>query len=77
MLIKIASTVLELQSDIRKWFMKAHEKGNASAPKSTSSKAGPARNAAETAPLKSEQVRFLLYMFSMWCILVEHWIRYC
>jgi replication factor C subunit 1 len=47
-------------SDIRKWFMKAHEKGNGSAPKSTSSKAGPVKNAAETAPIKSEQVRFLL-----------------
>ncbi|KAG7609986.1 BRCT domain [Arabidopsis suecica] len=42
-------------SDIRKWFMKAHEKGNGSAPKSTSSKAGPVKNAAETAPIKSEQ----------------------
>nr|VDD58637.1 unnamed protein product [Brassica oleracea] len=37
-------------SDIRKWFMKAHEKGNGNAPKPTSS------DAKETASVKSEQV---------------------
>nr|BAJ33988.1 unnamed protein product [Eutrema halophilum] len=42
-------------SDIRKWFMKAHEKGNGSAPKSTSSKAVAVTSAAETASIKSEQ----------------------
>ncbi|KAL1204243.1 Replication factor C subunit 1 [Cardamine amara subsp. amara] len=35
--------------------MKAHEKGNGNAPKSTSSKADAATNAAETKPIKSEQ----------------------
>lgn len=44
--------------------MKAHEKGNGNAPKSTSSKTGAATNAAETAPIKSELVRFsALYVF--------------
>lgn len=43
-------------SDIRKWFMKAHEKGNGNAPKPTSSKAGAVVvDAKETAPIKSEQ----------------------
>lgn len=46
--------------------MKAHEKGNGNAPKSTSSQTVAAvTNAAETAPKKSEQVRFLLFMYSM------------
>lgn len=61
-MIKIASILLELQSDIRKWFMKAHDKGNGNAPSSTSSKADAVTNAAETKPIKSEQVRFLHYM---------------
>uniref|UniRef100_A0A1J3GNA7 Replication factor C subunit 1 n=1 Tax=Noccaea caerulescens TaxID=107243 RepID=A0A1J3GNA7_NOCCA len=43
-------------SDIRKWFMKAHEKGNGNAPKATSSQTGAAvTNTIETAPRKSEQ----------------------
>ncbi|XP_009126518.1 replication factor C subunit 1 [Brassica rapa] len=43
-------------SDIRKWFMKAHEKGNGNAPKPTSSKAGAAvADAKESASVKSEQ----------------------
>ncbi|KAG2259478.1 hypothetical protein Bca52824_078772 [Brassica carinata] len=42
--------LLILNSDIRKWFMKAHEKGNGNAPKPTSS------DAKETASVKSEQV---------------------
>ncbi|CAN7038187.1 unnamed protein product [Brassica rapa subsp. trilocularis] len=43
-------------SDIRKWFMKAHEKGNGNAPKPTSSKAGAVvADAKETASVKSEQ----------------------
>lgn len=40
-------------SDIRKWFMKAHEKGNGNAPKPTSSKA--VAPVADSAPVKSEQ----------------------
>lgn len=46
--------------------MKAHEKGNGSAPKSTSSKTGATvKNAADKAPIKSEQVWFLLDMYSI------------
>ena len=55
--------------------MKAHEKGNGNAPKPTSSKAGAVVvDAKETAPIKSEQVRFST---SIGCILAEQSIRYC